>query len=104
MVVNESLLLSEVASSVSNGSVGFYVNNILFLLGGLGGATLLYFVIVIYYQYKHLKAEEETLELLRLETTLLEEQYKMVVELHKILILEQRRVDDGKDKVGNGPS
>lgn len=80
MVVNDSLVL-QVLHSFSEASIGVYINQVLYMLGGLAGATCIYFISVVYYQRKILKKHERELELLEYQLLVLIEQYKMIKEM-----------------------
>jgi hypothetical protein len=88
MVVNETInaTLFELSKYISKASIGLYINEVLFVLGGLGGATLIYFSLMIYFQHKQYKKMCRQEELLLLELEVLAENRKMLQSIHKVLI------------------
>lgn len=93
-VLNDTLLYEV----INKASIGLYVNQFLYLLGGIGGLTLIYVSIMMYLQWKQYVNTKQELYLQTMELVLLHEQYKMIREIHKNYKQEQHKQHNGQQQ------
>jgi hypothetical protein len=99
---NETAIINEILNLLHGTSIGDVTNKILLGVGGLASATIIYFALVVYFQYKvnkRLKEQRSDIDTLIL---LINEQNKKLDKFHKVLIHEDiKNIDEYKDKENN---
>jgi hypothetical protein len=94
MTGNESAVILQVLDLVKGTNIGDFTNKVLVTFGGIASVTIIYFLIMIYFQYqtnKHLKEQRSDIDTLII---LVNEQNKKIEKVHKVLIQE-----DTQDKI-----
>jgi len=96
---NETAIALQVLDLLKGTNIGDLTNQILLAFGGIASVTIIYFLLMIYYQVqvnKKLKEQRADIDLLIL---LVHSQKKKLDDLHKVLILEEIKDSGGKQKV-----
>jgi len=96
---NETAIITEILNLLHGTNIGDLTNKVLLGVGGLASATIIYFILVIYFQYKVNKGIKEQRSDIDTLILLINEQNKKLDNLHKILKDEGIEViDEHKDK------
>jgi hypothetical protein len=88
MAGNESAIILQILELVKGTSVGDLTNKVLVTFGGLASVTIIYFILMVYYQHKvnqKLKEQRSDIDTLII---LVNEQNKKMDKIHKVLIPE----------------
>jgi len=88
MTGNESVVILQILDLIKGTSVGDLTNKVLVTFGGLASVTIIYFILMIYYQHKVNKKLKEQRSDIDTLIILVNEQNKKLDKIHKVLIPE----------------
>lgn len=96
MTGNETAIVFQVLDLIKGTNIGNFTNQVLLTFGGIASVTIIYFLVMIYYQSqvnKRLKEQKSDMDLMII---LLNDQRKKLEDLHKLLIVEDTNKINGE--------